>query len=451
MIGLAIRFAARRYHATPWGVHVNEAAVEWPPSPWRLLRALASSWYRTAPELSREQVVEVLDALAAPPRYQLAPAVPAHTRHYMPDRDHRRDVRLSQNLVFDTFLRLTGDEPVTVAWDAELPDAALSVLSRLAAGVTYLGRSESWCDVELVRGELGDLDVGPLGERAVERDQEIVRLLAPQRPLDLAALEVTTADLQGARSRRRDPPGAHWLRYTRPIGWSRPRPRRRPERLSEPVVAHAVLWALEGVAGPAPLLTEVEDLVRAARCAAGLAQRPDGGRLHWLAFPSDPNARPSRIDRLMLWAESGLTERDLERTCRLAAFSLPGASSEQVPLLLGYGEAGELGRTVSRRVFGPGRRWRSVTPVAPWHRVRLDGPAAPGADPAELVAAALPRHVGTPVVTGLAEGPGRLRWLEFRRGAALGARLEFAEAVTGPMVADGSLPGFGLFLCEEDG
>jgi CRISPR-associated protein Csb2 len=446
MIGLAIRFPAGRYHATPWGVHVNEAAVEWPPSPWRLLRALASSWHRTAPELGREQVGEVLDALAEPPVYRLAPAVPAHTRHYMPDRDHRRDVRLSQNLVFDTFLRLAGDDPVTVAWDAELPDAALSVLSRLASGVTYLGRSESWCDVEVVRSELGDLDVRPLGERALERDQEIVRLLAPQRPLDLAALEVTTAELQGARSRRRDPPGARWLRYTRPIGWARPRSRRRPERLVEPVVADAVMWALEGAGGPAPLLTEVEDVVRAARRAAGLAQRPEGGRLHWLAFPSDLNARPSRIDRLMLWAEGGLTERDLERACRLAAFSLPGAASEQVPLLLGYGRAGDLGRAV----FGPGRRWRSVTPVLPWHPVRLVRPSSPVGDPAELVAAALPQRLGRPVVSGLAEGPGRVRWLEFRRGAALGARLEFPEAVAGPVVADGPLPGFGLFLCEED-
>ena len=42
---LSIRFPAGRYHATPWGHHVNEGLIEWPPSPWRLLRALLSVGY----------------------------------------------------------------------------------------------------------------------------------------------------------------------------------------------------------------------------------------------------------------------------------------------------------------------------------------------------------------------------------------------------------------------
>ena len=37
---LQLRFPGGRYHATPWGHHVNEGLIEWPPSPWRLLRAL---------------------------------------------------------------------------------------------------------------------------------------------------------------------------------------------------------------------------------------------------------------------------------------------------------------------------------------------------------------------------------------------------------------------------
>jgi len=40
---IELRFPAGRYHATPWGSHVNEGAVEWPPSPWRLLRALIAT------------------------------------------------------------------------------------------------------------------------------------------------------------------------------------------------------------------------------------------------------------------------------------------------------------------------------------------------------------------------------------------------------------------------
>ncbi len=42
---LIFRFPAGRYHATPWGHHVNEGLIEWPPSPWRLLRALLATGY----------------------------------------------------------------------------------------------------------------------------------------------------------------------------------------------------------------------------------------------------------------------------------------------------------------------------------------------------------------------------------------------------------------------
>jgi CRISPR-associated protein Csb2 len=36
MLALAFTFPAGRYHATPWGRHVNEADVAWPPEPWRI-------------------------------------------------------------------------------------------------------------------------------------------------------------------------------------------------------------------------------------------------------------------------------------------------------------------------------------------------------------------------------------------------------------------------------
>ena len=50
MIALSVRFIAGRYHATPWGHHVNEGLIEWPPSPWRILRALLASCKRACRE-----------------------------------------------------------------------------------------------------------------------------------------------------------------------------------------------------------------------------------------------------------------------------------------------------------------------------------------------------------------------------------------------------------------
>src|SRR5438093_9632692 len=84
---LELRFPTGRFHATPWGRHVNEGAVEWPPSPWRLLRALIATWHLknksnsvTEPTL-RALVAKLAGAI---PTYQLPRATAGHTRHYMP-------------------------------------------------------------------------------------------------------------------------------------------------------------------------------------------------------------------------------------------------------------------------------------------------------------------------------------------------------------------------------
>ena len=63
MTVLELRFPAGRYHATPWGRHVNEGAVEWPPSPWRIVRALIATWYLKAREISEGTIRALADAL----------------------------------------------------------------------------------------------------------------------------------------------------------------------------------------------------------------------------------------------------------------------------------------------------------------------------------------------------------------------------------------------------
>jgi CRISPR-associated protein Csb2 len=441
MIGLSIRFPAGRYHATPWGSHVNEAAVEWPPSPWRLLRALDSAWHRTAPDLEASEVRDVLDALSLPPSYRLLPAVPGHTRHYMPDRAHRREVQLSQTLVFDAFLRLDPSEPLIVRWDASLSESQVAALRRLAAGVTYLGRSESWCEVEVTDGGAPNawgMSAAPLEEADPPPGHEVVRLLAPVQPVDLRALEVSTAELQGGRQKRRDPPGARWLRYARPERWAGGR--RRPRPRDRELVADAVVWALEG--SPPPLLTQAEEVALTVRRLIRLGETEATGRLHVLPYPSQPDARPVRLDRIALWAEGGLDAHEVDVACRLKPFAVPGTGGTQVPLLLWYGWCADSGD----RLFGRGRTWRSITPLLPWRSIRIGGPAKmPASDaPRRLVADVVPRRLGAPSDVGSADGP--VRWLDFRRGLAIGARLEFPAPVAGPVVAELQPPGFGLFL-----
>src|SRR5690625_2334978 len=112
MLAIAFRFVAGRHHATPWGQHVNEADVEWPPSLWRLLRALVAVWHRKLDheDYPESRLVELIEALSeVDPLYQLPAAVHAHSRHYMPAPQRTA-------LVFDAFLRVDRKSDLVVAW-----------------------------------------------------------------------------------------------------------------------------------------------------------------------------------------------------------------------------------------------------------------------------------------------------------------------------------------------
>ena len=108
MIALRIRFTAGRYHATPWGRHVNEGAVEWPPSPWRILRALIATWHRKfsqeIPEHSFRLLIERLTDL---PVFYLPKAALGHTRHFMPQKD---PLGADKTKIFDAFVAIHPDE-----------------------------------------------------------------------------------------------------------------------------------------------------------------------------------------------------------------------------------------------------------------------------------------------------------------------------------------------------
>ena len=87
MTVLELRFPTGRFHATPWGRHVNEGALEWPPSPWRILRALLATWYLKAQSQYQPEVVRgLLESLAGVvPVFSIPTHVTlGHTRHFMP-------------------------------------------------------------------------------------------------------------------------------------------------------------------------------------------------------------------------------------------------------------------------------------------------------------------------------------------------------------------------------
>lgn len=152
---IALRFLVGRYHATPWDRQVNEAEVEWPPSPWRLLRALIAVWHRkVSPSGDGEEVLESLVQYLAGslPHYRLPRATTAHSRHFMPEGRYISGVpSKNRTLVFDAWAAIDRDEELVVVWpDVELPEAEQALLAELLAGLGYLGRAEGWVEARVL-------------------------------------------------------------------------------------------------------------------------------------------------------------------------------------------------------------------------------------------------------------------------------------------------------------
>ncbi|AEJ44838.1 type I-G CRISPR-associated protein Csb2 [Alicyclobacillus acidocaldarius] len=196
MVGIEFRFVAGKFHATPWGRHVNEADVEWPPSPWRILRALIGVYYRYSAsarygEAALRQLVEAL--ASEKPMYSLPDAVHTHTKHYMPVAGGRT------TLVHDAFLRVEPDAPLGVYWPkVELAEEADALLRHLAPIIPYLGRAESWVEASVAERLPDAFDAVPVeadeAEQMLERAEgELVDLLAPVAPSDWPRLRARWA------------------------------------------------------------------------------------------------------------------------------------------------------------------------------------------------------------------------------------------------------------------
>lgn len=181
-VSIHIRFLTGRAHLHAWQAHPSEGQVEWPPSPWRLLRALvavggrglttlpqsdaasfAPDWF--TPKLSRgrkskpvdsfwsthvdliplDELGRMLHTLACkPPIVWLPRTAIGHTRHFFPTTAGKS----TGSAVFDTFAAFDSEQPLVFEWP-ELTADKLPHLERLLARMLYFGRAESWCEASL--------------------------------------------------------------------------------------------------------------------------------------------------------------------------------------------------------------------------------------------------------------------------------------------------------------
>lgn len=404
MLALEFRFLAGRYHATPWGRHVNEGDVAWPPEPWRILRGLIATWHHKVRDTGRHEdaVLSTLIATLAetPPQFHLPPANHSHTRHYMPQWKAG-----DTSLVLDAFAAVQSDTPMYLRWpELDLPYEQAKLLDDLLSVMGYLGRAESW--VEARRVESGpepnclpgsdpiDMETGELhgevvsvhapvtsGEYDQRRwdflansDEKQARRLAGTLPKDLvSALSLDTADLQ--KQGWSDPPAAQKISYIRPVDALRPR--RKRTRQSRPAVTTAQFLL---IGKPLPRVEDtlrIGELLRWSVMSAfgkdenGLRLAPPlfsghdlpDNNLHRHAFylPYDSN-HDGFLDRVLVHVPDSFDEHAQRTVSRLRRVWQRNGGEWRL-LLEGMGNEKVNGELTTSSQF-----WRSVTPyLHPWH------------------------------------------------------------------------------------
>ncbi len=333
-VGIALRFSAGRYHATPWGHNVNEGQPEWPPSPWRLLRSLIATWKRKLPEaISQPTMHSLLFTLMAYPEKQptfyLPKATLGHTRHYLrwtaKSKYKQGLAHTDQTLVFDAFVVLDRRTELVVLW----PEARLAAdsderkaLAVLLESVGYLGRAESWCAGRVLSDDevalwLSKSNSWPLRGRSAARQHETTRVLSAD-PNTALANEHTAKVKRGRdrgthsllpvydpdwnicidtvelnRKKWSDPPGSCWVTYLRPADCFEVEPRSRPAHLRfKPTVAR---FALDGPVLPAVI--ETLPLAEKVRFTVmGIYKRLKLREMYGKNIPVKPELRPrSRV------------------------------------------------------------------------------------------------------------------------------------------------------------
>ncbi len=421
MIAISVNFLAGRYHATPWGRHVNEGAVEWPPSPWRILRALVATWKRTLPDLSQDQVEPIFRALADPPEFLLPPASTGHTRHFMPwDKNWKsNEPDKAKTKVFDTFVAVSRESRLCINWPSvSLSQEQRHTLGAILRNLNVLGRSESWCEGELVDAIDGDEFMCRPLQDDVPPNHDIVRLLCADSERAFADDHVVTVTkktrgrgktkqtveerstiydpawnlcmetLQLHKERWSDPPGSRWVPYVRPRDCFKIEPKVRLRQTAMNRRVHVVRYALDS--SVLPPVTETLPVAEAARRALmswyGRLTENNGVRGRSVVFAGkDADGQPltahrhayylptdedndGRLDHLTVYARSGFG-RDEQRACdHLQELRTGRPGEERHPLrLLLLGMGGRMSSTVGRckhREFGNPRHlmWRRTMP-----------------------------------------------------------------------------------------
>lgn len=222
-----------RFHATPWRVNpFDDHFGEWPPSPWRLVRAVVARWYqwrRETPEPRGEHELDDLVRALCDSTYRFH--LPIHARkgsplrQYFPvefgwnpaDKEKAAVRRYGTSLAQDNYWCVPRDHDGAIWWFVEgdlwtdqLGEALECCLERMI----YFGRAETFTQIRRFSGTAPEPNCELLDESRKAGSSGSVPVLVPHRATGRPDVERVTDDPDVAK--RSVPPGARLMHAVRP-------------------------------------------------------------------------------------------------------------------------------------------------------------------------------------------------------------------------------------------
>lgn len=219
-------FPLGRFHATPWRVNpFDDPFGEWPPSPWRLVRAICARWYQWQREvgLSKTKALEALLRALCTSRYAFRLPFAAHRRfalrQYQPAQFgwHPAEKKKAGTRSYGTTLSQDNawcipadpSDESAVWWFLDSDEWApetLTALDACLARVVYFGRAET---LTMIHRCSHDISIEPncLLDQEPQSSRSVPVLVALHEAIRQDIERIT--DESSAKSRT-VPPGAAW-------------------------------------------------------------------------------------------------------------------------------------------------------------------------------------------------------------------------------------------------
>ena len=488
MITVGLTFPSGRYIAVQRRLNGRDEMLEWPPSPWALLEALAGAWHRSLPTVPPEAFASILEALTqTSPCFRLPRATPEAGPSSSPGGNGSN----TGGRQYDGRVPLRVQGSIIVCWPTvDLNSEQQEAFQRILSHWTLLGHGSS-VQAELLSEPPSEFNAVPVKTSSLPTDSwDLVPTLTTRLPIRIA-------DLLGGRIENVDatdcPEGAEWMLYARTaeclkimqdidhVG------ARRDSTVSVvrfvligsmlPEVTETLRWGdLARRSVMAQYGRQNEGRSTPTLSGKDISGNPLQGHRHAFYMPIDEDG-DGLLDHLTIWTPIGFSIPELQAVEGVRSLN-PGRGRHPILLeSLGHGTVEDFA-AVCPWLFGESRHWHSLTPYVLTRHIKyrgpkdelgrrriVDGPEEQIEREANLRWPEGPRLIQATEVTTpedprlapLKAGISRSRlpseFLRKRQRGSSGGKackfvLEFEEPVTGPIaLGHGCHYGLGLFVC----